>query len=104
MVNRERKPGTIASEANGTIGRVDGIGCQLELWDTSGQESYNQLRISSYSNAKVVLICYLEESSTDSVREIWAPEVKGEMPRRPIHISGNSPRRYEELTRKGRRA
>jgi Ras-related C3 botulinum toxin substrate 1 len=50
----------------------------LHLWDTAGQEDYDRLRPLSYPGADVVLLCFslVTESSLDSVKDKWQPEVE----------------------------
>jgi len=49
----------------------------LHLWDTAGQEDYDRLRPLSYPGADVVLLCFslVTESSFESVKDKWHPEV-----------------------------
>ncbi|KAK8828430.1 Rho family GTPase [Blastocystis sp. ATCC 50177/Nand II] len=49
---------------------------KLELWDTAGQEEYEQLRPLSYSDTDIFLICYstVERSSFENVDK-WHAEL-----------------------------
>jgi len=64
---------------------------ELALFDTAGQEEYDQLRILMYPDADVVVICYSIDSpdSLMNVVEKWAPEVKHFCPGVPIILCGN---------------
>lgn len=37
---------------------VDGTAIELALWDTAGQEDFDQLRALSYADTNIVLLCY----------------------------------------------
>jgi len=62
----------------------------LHLWDTAGQEDYDRLRPLSYPGADIVLLCFslVTESSFDSVREKWSPEVEHYVPDVPTILVG----------------
>lgn len=64
---------------------------ELALFDTAGQEEYDQLRILMYPDADVVVICYSIDSpdSLMNVLEKWAPEVKHFCPGVPVILCGN---------------
>jgi len=49
----------------------------LHMWDTAGQEDYDRLRPLSYPGTDVVLLCFslVNESTFESVREKWNPEI-----------------------------
>ncbi|XP_074442539.1 rho-related GTP-binding protein RhoD isoform X1 [Larus michahellis] len=57
--------------------QVGGKPVKIHLWDTAGQEDYDRLRPLSYSDAKVVLICFdvTSPNSFDNVLTKWYPEV-----------------------------
>ena len=65
---------------------VNGKDYCLTLWDTGGQESYEQLRPLSYKNASVIVICYdiSRYASFENVTEIWLPETKHFCPGLPV--------------------
>lgn len=64
---------------------------ELALFDTAGQEEYDQLRILMYPDADVVVICYSIDSpdSLSNTFEKWAPEIKHFCPGVPIVLCGN---------------
>ncbi|KAJ2784626.1 GTP-binding protein Rho1 [Coemansia javaensis] len=50
---------------------------ELALWDTAGQEDYDNVRYPCYNGASVVIICFSVDSpdSLENVREKWIGEV-----------------------------
>jgi len=58
--------------------RLDGKPVQLALWDTAGQEEYEQLRPMSYSKSHVILIAFAIDTpdSLDNVTVKWIEEVR----------------------------
>ncbi|XP_067894875.1 rho-related GTP-binding protein RhoJ isoform X2 [Heterodontus francisci] len=62
----------------------------LGLYDTAGQEDYNQLRPFSYPNTDVFLICFsvVNPASYHNVQEEWVPELKACMPHVPYVLIG----------------
>ncbi|XP_048840977.1 rho-related GTP-binding protein RhoJ [Brienomyrus brachyistius] len=62
----------------------------LGLYDTAGQEDYNQLRPLSYPNTDVFLICFsvVNPASYHNVQEEWVPELKACMPHVPYILIG----------------
>uniref|UniRef100_A0A8C6XJR7 Ras homolog family member J n=1 Tax=Naja naja TaxID=35670 RepID=A0A8C6XJR7_NAJNA len=62
----------------------------LGLYDTAGQEDYNQLRPLSYPNTDVFLICFsvVNPASYHNVQEEWVPELKVCMPHVPYVLIG----------------
>ena len=54
----------------------------LELFDTAGQEEWEQLRRMMYANADVFLVCYscMQPSSFDNVEKKWMPDVRSHDP------------------------
>ncbi|XP_047138078.1 ras-like GTP-binding protein RHO [Hydra vulgaris] len=70
---------------------VDNKQVELALFDTAGQEEYDQLRILMYPNTDVVIICYSIDNpdSLINVLQKWTPEVKHYCPGVPIILCGN---------------
>ncbi|KIL57174.1 hypothetical protein M378DRAFT_46146, partial [Amanita muscaria Koide BX008] len=90
---------------------VDGKHVELGLWDTSGVESYDQLRPLSYPDSHVILICFGidDPDSLGDVQEKWIKEVKHFCPNVPFLLVGckkdlrRDPRVIEELRKYGQR-
>ncbi|KAG8812278.1 GTP-binding protein Rho1 [Serendipita sp. 400] len=57
--------------------KIDGTPIELDVFDTAGQEDYEQLRLDSYPDSHVVLICFSVEQpeSLENIHEQWVPEV-----------------------------
>ncbi|PAA72773.1 hypothetical protein BOX15_Mlig004548g1, partial [Macrostomum lignano] len=62
----------------------------LCLWDTAGQEEYDQLRVLSYPQTDVMIVCFALDNpvSCDNVRSKWVPELKRHAPKAPILLVG----------------
>jgi len=60
---------------------------ELLLWDTAGQEEYDQLRPVSYPKTDIFLVCFsmVSKSSYDNVTTKWYPEIKHYCPT-ALHI------------------
>ncbi|CAD8127079.1 unnamed protein product [Paramecium sonneborni] len=56
---------------------VDGRQVDLSLWDTAGQEGYNNIRQLSYDNTDIFLIIYsvVESNSFSNALHKWYPEL-----------------------------
>ncbi|CAG2118111.1 unnamed protein product [Medioppia subpectinata] len=69
---------------------IDGKPVNLGLWDTAGQEGYDRLRILSYPQTDVFLICFslVNPASFENVRSKWYPEVSHHCPQTPIVLVG----------------
>lgn len=54
----------------------------LELFDTAGQEEWEQLRRMMYSNTDVFLVCYscMQPSSFDNIEKKWMPDIRNHDP------------------------
>jgi len=77
---------------------VDGQAINLNLWDTAGQEEYDRLRLLSYPQTDVVIICYniMVQHSLKNVSAKWILEVKEHIPNRPILLVGTQKDRRDE--------
>ncbi|KAJ2596160.1 hypothetical protein GGF39_003555, partial [Coemansia sp. RSA 1721] len=55
---------------------------ELGLWDTAGQEDYDRLRMMSYENTDIVLMCFSVDSieSLENTNEKWLPEIQTQAP------------------------
>jgi small GTP-binding protein len=62
----------------------------LGLWDTAGQDDYDQLRPLSYPQTDVFLILYsvLSPTSFEHIATKWVPEIRKHCPRTPFLVVG----------------
>lgn len=60
-----------------TVKTPQGKLIELALWDTAGQEEYDRLRVLSYPEVNVLLVCFAIDSATslDNVVDKWIPEI-----------------------------
>lgn len=63
---------------------------QMVLWDTAGQEDYEQLRPLSYPNTDVLLLCFAinNRDSFENIHQKWVPEVRHFCPKTPLLLVG----------------
>ena len=63
---------------------------KFHLFDTSGQEKYENLRAMSYKSTDVFIICFSlnDPESLTNVKNIWAPEIKKGSPKAKIILVG----------------
>lgn len=63
---------------------------RLELWDTAGQEEYENLRPVSYPNTDAFLVCFslISPNSLENVQRKWIPELKNYCPGIPYILIG----------------
>lgn len=64
------------------VHRGAGASYNLELFDTAGQEEWEQLRRMMYANTDVFLVCYscVQPSSFDNVEKKWMPDLRNHDP------------------------
>lgn len=69
---------------------ADGKLIELALWDTAGQEEYDRLRVLSYPEVNILLVCFAIDNpiSLDNVLEKWFPEVSHFCPGIPFFLVG----------------
>jgi small GTP-binding protein len=65
--------------------------CTIDIWDTGGMDSNDQVRSLSYSQADVVVINFslIEPISFENVTRKWFPEVRKHLKTVPIILVGN---------------
>lgn len=58
----------------------------FSLFDTAGKEDYDRLRVISYMNCDVFLVCFsvINRESLESVESHWVPEIKHFLPKTPF--------------------
>jgi len=68
---------------------VDGKLVNIILWDTAGQEDYKLLRVTTYSNTDIFLMCFsvVHPSSFDNIRW-WLQEIRKHCPETPFILCG----------------
>lgn len=69
---------------------VDGNPYHLSLFDTAGKEDFNKLRVLSYLNSDVFVICFsvTNPDSLTNVQEYWVPEIRHYIPYVPFVLVG----------------
>ena len=62
----------------------------LQLFDTAGQEDWDNLRIMAYPETDVVLLCFnlVRRDSMDNVKTKWVPELREHLRDVPIVLVG----------------
>jgi small GTP-binding protein len=63
----------------------------LQLWDTAGQESFENMRKLSYPGTNIFILCYsvISPTSYANVKSSWIPEIRRECgPDIPIFLVG----------------
>lgn len=76
---------------------ADGRQVTLGLWDTGGQEEFDQIRQLAYPGASLILLCYSVDcpTSLDNIMQTWYSEVKAYCPSVPLILVGcKSDRRF----------
>ena len=70
--------------------KVDRKEVELSLWDTTGMDHYETLRLVAYPVSNIVLICFdiSRPSSLDNVQDKWISEVRHFCPGQPIFLIG----------------
>ena len=70
---------------DGDIKEID-----LNIWDTAGQEQYQEMRPLAYQGVDLFLVCFsvVSRDSFSSVTETWIPEIRRYAPRVPAILVG----------------
>jgi Ras-related C3 botulinum toxin substrate 1 len=81
---------TVFDNYNANVMYKDKI-VSLGLWDTAGQEDYDQLRPLSYPDTNCFLICFslVSPTSYENVKSKWVKEIRYHCPDIPIVLCGN---------------
>ncbi|KAL4238223.1 hypothetical protein ACF0H5_002935 [Mactra antiquata] len=60
----------------------------FSLFDTAGKEDYDRLRVISYMNCDIFLVCFsvISRESLDSVTSHWVPEINHYLPKTPFIV------------------
>lgn len=85
---KEYKP-TVFDNFAATIS-VDGKPYHLSMFDTAGKEDFNKLRVLSYINCDVFLVCFsvANPESFQNVQNCWVPELRHYIPHTPFILVG----------------
>ena len=69
---------------------VDDVPVNLSLWDTAGEDEYDQLRPLSYPGTDVFLLCYImcSRGSWENIKAKWYPEISHHCPGTPFLLVG----------------
>lgn len=83
---------------------MDGQCVSMSLWDTAGQDEYDNLRSLSYPDTSLPLVMYsvLSPTSFERVKEKWIPEIRRDLPRLPWILVGNKIDGRPEWAEKGK--
>eukprot|EP01126_Amoeba_proteus_P044226 TRINITY_DN4903_c0_g1_i6.p1 TRINITY_DN4903_c0_g1~~TRINITY_DN4903_c0_g1_i6.p1 ORF type:complete len:144 (-),score=23.68 TRINITY_DN4903_c0_g1_i6:143-574(-) len=82
---------------------VEGMVIGLGLYDTAGQEEYDNLRSLSYPDADVFILTYAVDNITSftNIKDKWAPEVRRFCPNTPFILVGTKKDLREDPEKKG---
>merc|ERR1712055_896335 len=77
-------------EMNAKTVEVDNEKFELRLWDTAGQEAYEELRKQAYIGADVIIIgfCLVNRDSFENVTEIWQKDYAKEAKEAKVVLVG----------------
>ncbi|XP_048736304.1 cdc42 homolog [Ostrea edulis] len=69
---------------------VHGIPYHLNLFDTAGKEDFSKVRVMSYINSDVFLVCFSIDDIKSLVhaQESWVPELRQHLPNTPFILVG----------------
>lgn len=66
------------------------LNVNLTLCDTAGQEDYERLRLLSYNNVDIIIVCFsvVKPESFVNVKEKWLPEIEKHCPDAKLLLVG----------------
>jgi small GTP-binding protein len=66
------------------------LNVNLTLCDTAGQEDFERLRLLSYNNVDIIIVCFsvVKPESFLNVKEIWLPEIEKHCPNAKLLLVG----------------
>lgn len=81
---------TVFETSTADVRLPDGRAVTLCLWDTGGQEDFDQIRQLAYPRANVILLCYAVDlgASLQNIVHLWLAEVRQFCPTTPIILVG----------------
>jgi len=70
--------------------KIDGLPIKVGLWDTAGQEDFEQLRPLSYPDTDVFCLCFsiVNRGSFENIPTKWKKELKRHGPKVPVILVG----------------
>lgn len=79
---------------------IDDRPFHFSLFDTAGKEDYDRLRVISYMNCDVFLVCFAvdDPGSLKSVEGNWVPELRRYLPKTPLVLVGTRADRRDDET------
>lgn len=68
--------------------KINNVEHNILLWDTAGQEELLNIRVLSYANTDVFLMCFsvVDKTTLDNIKEKWIPEVRDNTKKQPVFI------------------
>ncbi|XP_059486484.1 ras-like GTP-binding protein RhoL [Neocloeon triangulifer] len=80
--------------------KVDGKEYNISVWDTTGLEHYDKVRVITYVNTDCFLLCYSisSRSSFDNISTKWYPDIRLHCPNVPIVLVGTKMDLRDEKT------
>lgn len=74
----------------------------MDIWDTAGQEDFENIRTLSYPGTHCLLACYstVSKTSLDNIKSLWIPEMKKTIPNTPFVLVGTKADLMDKMGRK----
>merc|ERR1712210_111076 len=63
---------------------------KVNIWDTAGQEEFENLRTLTYPDTDLFIVCFsmVERSSFDNVKHLWLKDLNGRAAKTPKFLVG----------------